>query len=102
MADLQVREIQVRHGPWDIKALIVEQVSFSSNVDLQSFPRCGGDRRSGATSDDEVQRTGIINQIRAFLLERGVAVRQAAFSKGRDFGAWLGLVPKQISTGDHV
>jgi transposase len=22
----------------------------------------------------------------------------AAFSKGRDFGAWLGLVPKQIST----
>jgi len=21
------------------------------------------------------------------------------FSKGRDFGAWLGLVPKQISTG---
>src|SRR6202049_166369 len=129
------------------------------------------------------QRTGIINQIRAFLLERGVAVRQglrflraelpgilakrtdvlsprmlhiiegladdwhrlderiealsseigalacgdpacerlmtgpgigpiissamvaaigngAAFSNGRDFGAWLGLVPRQISTGD--
>jgi hypothetical protein len=22
-----------------------------------------------------------------------------AFSKGRDFGAWLGLVPRQISTG---
>jgi transposase len=131
------------------------------------------------------QRTGIINQIRAFLLERGVAVRRglrflrielpgilakrtdvlsprmlhliegladdwhrlderievlsseigalacgdpacdrlmtvpgigpiissatvaaigngAAFSKGRDFGAWLGLVPKQISTGDRT
>jgi transposase len=131
------------------------------------------------------QRTGIINQIRAFLLERGVAVRQGlrflraelpgilatrsnalsprmlriiedlagdwrqldkriedlsseietlasqdkgcarlmtvpgigpiissamvaaigtgdAFSKGRDFGAWLGLVPKQISTGDRT
>ena len=131
------------------------------------------------------QRTGIINQIRAFLLERGVAVRQglrflrtelpgilatrsdalssrmmhviedlagdwrrlderieglstdikgladqelacerlmtvpgigpiissamvaaigngAVFSKGRDFGAWLGLVPKQISTGDRT
>jgi transposase len=131
------------------------------------------------------QRTGIINQIRAFLLERGIAVRQglrflrielpgilakrtdvlsprmlhiiegladdwhrlderiealsseiaelacgdpacdrlmtvpgigpiistamvaaigngAAFSKGRDFGAWLGLVPKQISTGDRT
>jgi len=131
------------------------------------------------------QRTGIINQIRAFLLERGVAVRQGlrflraelprilarpcdvlsprmlriiedlagdwrrlderieglsseievlarqdagcerlmsvpgigpiissaivaaigggdAFSKGRDFAAWLGLVPKQISTGDRI
>ncbi len=131
------------------------------------------------------QRTGIINQIRAFLLERGIAARQglrflraelpqilamrtdvlsarmvraieelagdwrwlderieglsteiealahqdmacqrlmmvpgigpiissamvaaigngAVFSKGRDFGAWLGLVPKQISTGDRT
>jgi transposase len=131
------------------------------------------------------QRTGIINQIRAFLLERGVAVRQGfrflraelprilaappevlsprmvriigglaedwrrlderidclsgeitalarqdagcerlvsvpgvgpiissamvaaigtgeAFSKGRDFAAWLGLVPKQLSTGDRT
>jgi len=25
-----------------------------------------------------------------------------AFSKGRDFGPWLGLVPKQISTGDRT
>jgi transposase len=24
------------------------------------------------------------------------------FCKGRDFGAWLGLVPKQISTGDRT
>jgi transposase len=131
------------------------------------------------------QRTGIINQIRAFLLERGVAVWQGlqflrtqlprildapcdvlssrmvrvledlacdwrrldermeglsseievlarrdvgcerlmsvpgigpivssamvatigagdAFTKGRDFAAWLGLVPKQISTGDRT
>jgi transposase len=131
------------------------------------------------------ERTGIINQIRAFLLERGVAVRKGprflraelptilakrsdvlsprmlrivedlaadwrrlderiegvsseiaslvdqdaackrlmsvpgigpiissamvaaigtgnVFSKGRDFGAWLGLVPKQISTGDRT
>jgi transposase len=131
------------------------------------------------------QRTGIVNQIRAFLLERGIAVRQGlrflraelpnilsrppdilsprmvrvleglagdwhrldkriedlsneieaiarrdvgcerlisvpgigpiissamvaavgagdVFSKGRDFAAWLGLVPKQISTGDRT
>src|SRR5262245_62490734 len=25
-----------------------------------------------------------------------------AFSKGRDFAAWLGLIPKQISTGDRT
>jgi transposase len=25
-----------------------------------------------------------------------------AFSKGRDFGTWLGLVPKQLSTGDRT
>ena len=25
----------------------------------------------------------------------------AAFAKGRDFAAWLGLVPKQMSTGDQ-
>jgi transposase len=131
------------------------------------------------------QRTGIVNQIRAFLLERGIAVRQGqrflraelprilatppdvlsprmarviedlagdwrrlderieglsaeigvlahadsscerlmsvpgigpiissamvaaigagdCFSKGRDFAAWLGLVPKQMSTGDRT
>jgi transposase len=131
------------------------------------------------------QRTGIINQIRAFLLDRGIAVRQGlrflraelpailgtrtevlsprmihtiedlaqdwrrlderiaatsaeiealakqdagcerlltvpgigpiissatvaaigtgdVFAKGRDFAAWLGLVPKQISTGDRT
>ncbi len=131
------------------------------------------------------QRTGIINQIRAFLLERGIAVRQGqrflraelprilaaptsilsprmsrviedlsgdwrrlddrieqlsieiatlahadfgcerlmsvpgigpiissamvaaigavnAFTKGRDFAAWLGLVPRQMSTGDRA
>ena len=25
-----------------------------------------------------------------------------SFSKGRDFAAWLGLVPRQISTGDRT
>src|SRR5262249_9474125 len=28
--------------------------------------------------------------------------RGDAFAKGRDFAAWLGLVPKQISTGDRT
>jgi len=146
-------------------------------LDLQALHRVR-DRLVG-------QRTGVINQIRAFLLERGIAVRQGphslrselpgilatradvlsprmlriiedlagdwrrldarieglsseietlarqdkacerlmtvpgigplissamvaaigtgdVFSKGRDFGAWLGMVPKQISTGDRT
>ena len=28
--------------------------------------------------------------------------RGEVFSKGRNFGAWLGLVPKQTSTGDRT
>ena len=37
-------------------------------------------------------------------LERHVAAIGTgdAFTKGRDFAAWLGLVPKQISTGDRT
>ncbi len=149
----------------------------ADQLDLQSLHRV----RERLVS----QRTGIINQICAFLLERGVAVRQGlrflraelprilatppdvlsprvvrviedlagdwrrlderieslsseietvarqdagcgrlmsvpgigpiissamvaaigtgdVFSKGRDFAAWLGLVPKQISTGDRT
>ncbi|WP_425493327.1 transposase [Microvirga zambiensis] len=26
----------------------------------------------------------------------------SSFQRGRDFGAWLGLVPKQTSTGDRT
>jgi transposase len=32
----------------------------------------------------------------------GPIISSAIFSKGRDFGAWLGLVPKQISTRDRT
>jgi transposase len=149
----------------------------ADQLDLQALHRVR-DRLVG-------KRTGVINQIRAFLLERGIAVRQGlrslrselpdilatrtdvlaprmlrviedlagdwrrlherieglsseietlarqdkacerlmtvpgigpvipsammaaigtgdVCSKGRDFGAWLGLVPKQISTGDRT
>jgi hypothetical protein len=37
-------------------------------------------------------------------MTRTMRVREprGGFSKGRDFAAWLGLVPKQISTGDRT
>src|SRR5882757_10459917 len=39
---------------------------------------------------DHLQRHGYGNRNRA------------TFAKGRDFAAWLGLVPKRISTGDRT
>ena len=78
------------------------------------------------------RRTSVINQLRAFLLERGMTFAKmptklkvampeilenadanltprmrnvasigngAAFRKGSDFASWLGLVPRQYSTG---
>lgn len=64
------------------------------------------------------QRTSLVNQLRAFFLERGLIVRAGraylwraipevltngmAFKKGREFSAWLGLVPHQCSTGGHT
>src|ERR1700741_5568267 len=29
-------------------------------------------------------------------------MRRSAFARGRDYSAWLGLVPKQMSTGDRT
>jgi hypothetical protein len=57
---------------------------------------------------DEAHRmkAGLASQRGAFLL--GVATlpfrigNGTAFTRGRDFAAWLGLVPKQISTGDRT
>jgi len=142
-------------------------VKTDNQLDLQALHRV----RSRLISD----RTAVINQIRCFLLERGIAVRQglrflrhqlpdilatrtdvlsprmvrivenlvgdwshlderienmtdeiealargdascrqlmtvpgigpiiaSAFARGRDFAAWLGLVPKQMSTGDRT
>jgi transposase len=129
-------------------------VKTDDQLDLQALHRV----RSRLISE----RTAVINQIRGFLLERGIPVRQGlrflrqqlpeilakridvlsprmiriiedlsgkwrhldervpgigpiiasamvaaigngvAFAKGRDFAAWLGLVPKQMSTGDRT
>src|SRR5436305_4204060 len=40
-------------------------------------------------------------RLEAMRLDR-CAQRDPAPRRGRDFAAWLGLVPKQISTGDRV
>jgi transposase len=50
--------------------------------------------------DHRLVQTHLWRRIRRRL---GRAIRGGdAFTKGRDFAAWLGLVPKQISTGDRT
>ena len=57
-----------------------------------------------AKSDDNCRRAMTVPGIGPIISSAMVAAIGAgdAFSKGRDFGAWLGLVPKQISTGDRT
>ena len=57
------------------------------------------------TKDDEMsirlQSMPGIGPITAAAIE-AFAPPMATFKRGRDFAAWLGLVPKQISTGDRT
>jgi transposase len=57
-----------------------------------------------ARQDECCQRLTSVPGIGALTASAVVATigNGAAFSKGRDFGAWLGLVPKQLSTGDRT
>lgn len=57
-----------------------------------------------ARQDQACQRLMTVPGIGPIISSAMVAAIGAGdvFSKGRDFGAWLGLVPKQISTGDRT
>jgi transposase len=57
-----------------------------------------------ARQDESCQRLMSVPGIGSLTASAVVATigNGAAFSKGRDFGAWLGLVPKQLSTGDRT
>jgi transposase len=93
----------------------VEQKS-QDQLDMQTLHR-SRDRLVG-------ERTALINQLRAILLERGFIAPQGkrkleqfligaivasahvaaigraeSFDRGRDLAAWLGLVPRQFTTG---
>src|SRR5262249_54492252 len=57
-----------------------------------------------ARADESRQRLITVPGIGPIISSAMVAAigNGAAFAKGRDFAAWLGLVPKQISTGDRT
>ena len=57
-----------------------------------------------AKSDDSCRRVMTVPGIGPIISSAMVAAigNGAAFARGRDFSAWLGLVPKQMSTGDRT
>ena len=57
-----------------------------------------------AQQDDGCQRLMTVPGVGTIISSATVAAigNGAGFKQGRDFGAWLGLVPKQVSTGDRT
>jgi transposase len=57
-----------------------------------------------AQQDDSCQRLMTVPGVGTIISSATVAAigNGAGFKQGRDFGAWLGLVPKQVSTGDRT
>ena len=57
-----------------------------------------------AKSDDGCRRVMTVPCIGPIISSAIVAAigNGAAFARGRDFSAWIGLVPKQMSTGDRT
>ena len=57
-----------------------------------------------AKSDDYCRRVMTVPGIGPIISSAMVAAigNGAAFARGRDFSAWLGLVPRQLSTGDRT
>src|SRR3979490_2534456 len=57
-----------------------------------------------AKSDDSCRRVMTVPGIGPIISSAMVAAigSGVAFARGRDFSAWLGLVPKQMSTGDRT
>lgn len=63
-----------------------------------------GEIQALARSDADCERLMSIPGVGPIIASAMVAAigNGAAFTKGRNFAAWLGLVPKQISTGDRT
>src|SRR5947209_7778726 len=116
------RGITVRQGPMPLRKALVEILSSDTGV---LSPRMVGlvtdlvqdwrrlDERIAAVSaeiealaeqDDGCQRLMTVPGVGPIISSAVVAAigNGAGFKQGRDFGAWLGLVPKQESTGDRT
>jgi transposase len=72
-------------------------------IHLPSFARTG-EIQIVASQDPGCKRLMTVPGIGPIISSAMVAAigSGAVFSNGRDFGAWLGLVPRQLSTGDRT
>src|SRR6266567_951014 len=116
------RGITVRQGPMPLRKALAEILSSDTGV---LSPRMVGlvtdlvqdwrrlDERIAAVSaevealaeqDDGCQRLMTVPGVGPIIPSAVVAAigTGTGFKQGRDFGAWLGLVPKQESTGDRT
>ena len=116
------RGITVRQGPMPLRKALAEILSSDTGV---LSPRMVGlvtdlvqdwrrlDERIAAVSaevealaeqDDGCQRLMTVPGVGPIISSAVVAAigNGTGFKQGRDFGAWLGLVPKQESTGDRT
>ncbi|WP_245435757.1 IS110 family transposase, partial [Microvirga calopogonii] len=80
-------------------------VSFSEQVHLdERIEAVTGEIQALVAADEACQRLMSVPGVGPIIASAMVASigNGAAFSRGRDFGAWLGLVPRQNSTGDRT
>jgi transposase len=91
-----MRYLPYSHEPWrgpsDWRRVDERIVQLSSDIPLL------------ARNDAACERLMSVPGIGPVISSAMVAAIGAghAFSKGRDFAAWLGLVPRQMSTGDRT
>jgi len=84
-------------------ALIADLVADWRRLD-ERIATVSSDIEALAERDDSCQRLMTVPGIGPVISSAVVAAigNGAGFKQGRDFGAWLGLVPRQESTGDRV
>ena len=84
-------------------ALIADVVADWRRLD-ERIATVSSDIEALAERDDSCQRLMTVPGIGPVISSAVVAAigNGAGFKQGRDFGAWLGLVPRQESTGDRV
>src|SRR3974390_758246 len=116
------RGIIVRQGPRFLRHLLSDILAKRTDVlsprmvrivsDLagdwrpldERIETVAGEMETLAKSDDSCRRVMTVPGIGPIISSAMVAAigSGAAFAKGRDYSAWLGLVPKQMSTGDRT